>query len=216
MAAAATLSELFSGTVRHFPIAITSALGVAGLATGRPAWILAAVGSVITAVVVLGLQYILLKGFALGPMPGDAVLQACGVIPTVAAGTPYFATPSVWIAMTMFLATYIITAGANVATTRPSGQPNEALSVQQRKSVGTLSIVTTVLLVLFLIIARARTSCETLLGALSGAVVGAALGYSLWHAFSASDPLAGDIHGVMAGLRPGSLRTGAVACVPGN
>jgi hypothetical protein len=214
--AAATITELFSGTVRHFPTALTSALAVAGLATGRPAWIVAAVGAIITAIVTLALQYILLKGFALGPMPGDAVLQACGVIPAAAAGTDYFATPSVWVAMTVFIATYIITSAASVLNTRPSNAPKDSIAVQQRKSVGMLSMVTTVLLVLFLMIARLRTSCETVVGTISGAVVGAALGYGLWRAFSASDPLAGDIHGVMAALRPGTLHTSPLACVPGS
>lgn len=212
--AAATVTELFSGTVRHFPTALTGALAVAGLATGRPAWIVAAVGSIITAIITLGLQYILQKGFALGPMPGDAVLQACGVIPVAAAGTNYFTTPSVWVAMTTFIATYIITSAVSVLTVRPTNAPKESIAVQQRKSVGMLSIVTTVLLVLFLMIARLRTSCETPLGTLSSAAVGAILGYGLWRAFSASDPLAGDIHGVMAALRPGNLRTSPLACVP--
>lgn len=211
--AAATVTELFSGTVRHFPTALTSALAVAGLATGRPAWIVAAVGSIITAVITLGLQYILHKGFALRPMPGDAVLQACGVIPVAAAGTEYYATPSVWVAMTAFIGTYIITSAASVLTIRPTVS-KDSMAVQQRKSVGMLSIVTTVLLLLFLVIARVRTSCETPVGALSGATVGVVLGYGLWRAFSASDTLAGDIHGVMAALRPGNLRTSPRACVP--
>ena len=201
--AAATVTELFSGTVRHFPTALTGALAVAGLSTGRPAWIVAAVGTIITAVITLGIQYILQKGFALGPMPGDAVLQACGVIPVAAAGTEYYATPSVWVAMTAFVGTYIITSAASVLNTRPATASKDSMAVQQRKSVGMLSIVTTVLLLLFLMIARLRTSCETVLGTMSGAAVGAILGYGLWRAFSASDPLAGDIHGVMAALRPG-------------
>ena len=89
--------------------------------------------------------------------------------------------------------------------------PNESLMVQHRKSVGMVSMITTVILMLFIIVPRMFMSeCETKYGAgsLLGLFIGGLAGYGWWKILSVCGPdVSPDIHGVMIGLQPGKFTT---------
>jgi hypothetical protein len=174
-------------------------------------WILIAVGSLLLSIAVLTVQYIMTKTLSLGPMPGAAILDACSMIPVATGG--YSTTPSLWMALSSFFATYIIVNAANIYSMNPSGIAKEALPVQQRKGLGLISMLATVLLFLFLIVPRYTTGCETMVGSILGLGMGVIMGWAWWRILEAcGSDVFPDIHGVMIGLKPGQLRSNPMAC----
>jgi hypothetical protein len=210
----ALVNEFLSGAHRYFPNMITLTLLVVGLFLGKANWVLIGVGGLITVLLVLLAQITLgqLIGGDGGP-PGAALLAACSMLPS--GGGSYITTPSIWIALTMFYITYVLKNASNVYTTKPTKLSSSSIPVQQRKGLGLISIVATVLLMLMLLLPRLMTGCETIFGVILGIATGIGAGIGWWHVLDACGAdYYPDIHGVMIGLRPGSLHTSPVACVP--
>jgi hypothetical protein len=207
--------ELLSGILRLFPNTIIATLFVVGIATGKISWIFIGVGALLMTVATLVVQYILSKTINFGPMPGAEVMEACSILPTAAGA--YTTTPSLWIALSTFLVSYIFINASNIYATKPHRKSQDAISVQQRKGTGLISMLAVCLLFLFLLVPRWNTTCETLIGMLLGAAMGIAGGWIWWKVLDACGPdVYPDIHGVMMGLKPGGLRTGPVACTPAS
>lgn len=212
---AANILDLLGGILRYFPNTMIATLLVGGIALGKMSWILIAIGGMLAAIAALTLQYALFQSFHLGTLPGAAVLEMCSILP--AASGAYLTLPSLWMTLTSFFATYILTNAAVVYTTVPAQATSTALPVMQRKGVGLISMLAASLLALFLVVPRFRTGCETVAGSLTGLGLGAVLGWAWWNVLNASGPdVYPDIHGVMIGLKPGALRTGPLACRPKN
>jgi hypothetical protein len=211
--------ELLSGIVRFFPNTLIVALFVVGVALGKIAWILIALGAVLAAGIVLTIQYVFTKGFQLGEVKDADILAACTLLPMK---TDVMArVPSLWTALTAFFAVFITMNAYSVYTTPAQTPPgstvnmNDVITVQQRKGVGLISMLAIAVLVIFLMIARFRGSCESLLGGGLGLAIGGLAGYFWWSILAACGKnVYPDIHGIMIGLQPGPLRTGggAVAC----
>jgi hypothetical protein len=123
-----------------------------------------------------------------------------------------------WVALTTFLATYITTNAAYVTSAAPAGKASTAaISVQQRKGVGVISIRAITVLFLFMMFFRFNSRCENVLSMIAGAAVGIGMGYSWWGIlYACNKNTYPDIHGVMSGLAPGSLRTSPMACTPSS
>ena len=208
----ATIKDLFESTVRYFPLAISATMAIGGIATAHMPWVLTSVGAALLAAIVGVLQYSFYKVIGWGPEAGDDVLRSCGMIPMGPAA--YSVVPSFWFSLTSFLATVIITNAASVAAAPPAKSVSAAsFPVQNRKSIGALSIIITVSLLLFLAIARfTHGGCETLTGAGFGVLIGALFGWGWWNIISASNKMFGDVHGVAASMIPASLRSSAKAC----
>jgi hypothetical protein len=209
----AVINELLSGIHRYFPNVMTASLIVIGLLTAKVGWVLVGVGAILLAIVVLILQYTINKMIGLGDLPGADVLKACSIIPT-ATGT-FRTTPSVWMSLTAFFLTYIIVNASNVYTTTPAKKAKDSIPVQQRKSVGILSMLAVAILFILLLIPRYASPCESTIGTILGLVVGGFAGWGWWQILNACGAdIYPDIHSVMIGLKPASLRTSPVACVP--
>ena len=209
----ANMTEILSGVLRYFPNTLTMTFLVGGIMLGKISWLLVGVGAIVVAVAVMMFQSIFLKSFGYGSMPGAAVLEACSMIPT--SGGDYSFAPSMWTAMASYFAMYTLMNAVNIYTTTPAKMSKEAIPVQQRKGLGLISILAAVILFIFMLIPRYRTSCETVIGMLTGMAlgIGAAVGY--WYILNACGAdLYPDIHGVMLGLKPDFLRTHPVACTP--
>lgn len=209
------MNEFLSSAHRHFPNIITTTLLIAGLFLGKANWVLVGIGAILTAIIVLAIQYMVGEG-----APGMELIAACSMIPTGGGG--YVTMPSLWVALTLFYMTYIITNAANVYTTKPTKLPAAAIPVQQRKGLGLISMLAASLLLLTLLISRFMSGCESvagmipsIAGVILGAGIGMAAGYGWWRVLNACGAdYYPDIHGVMIGLRPGSLHTSPVACTP--
>lgn len=210
---ATSLMVILTGILRYFPNTMLVTTIVIGLLTARLNWILIGVGGVLLSMFVLTLQYMFLRTLNIGEIPGAGVIEACTLLP-VAAGGEFSALPSIWMALTTFFAAYIITNAAAIYSA-PAKQAPTTIPVQQRKGLGLISILATVLLWLFLVIPRATTGCETIFGSLLGILIGGAVGYGWWHLlFACFQPVWPDIHGVMIGTAPGVLRVGPLVCAP--
>ena len=211
-----TIIEFLSGILRFFPNTMIVTLLVAGIVTAKMSWIFVAIGGLVLAAIILIFQYIagtLNLGKILDGVPGAAVVEACSLIPT-ATGIKYSAMPSMWMALTSFFASYVFINALNVYTAQ-STQSKDALPVQQRKGVGMISMLAAILLFLFLLVPRFRTPCETLGGTIAGVTIGALGAWGWWTLLDAcGSDVFPDIHGVMMGLKPGSLHTAPVACTP--
>jgi hypothetical protein len=212
--AAAGIQDIVLSTARFFPTAVGVTLGVAGLATARLPWLFVAVGLIPLATIVSVLQVILSKGSQ--NTTAGHIYETCSLAPIPGGNSVYGYVPSMWLSLTSFLITVFLSSGLVVATAKPTAKTaNEALPVQQRKGVGTLSIISCVVLLLFMILLRYRSGCEGILGLLAGLVLGVIFGLTWWHVIMrAGGPAAWDVHGVMIGTQPGSLRTSALACLP--
>jgi hypothetical protein len=203
--------------MRFFPNTMIATLFVLGITTGKLAWILVAIGGILTTILTLLAQYVLGKGLSLGPLsdrPGAVIMEACSMIP-VASGAEYSAIPSLWVAVSAFFASYIFMNASNIYTQTPARINKEKLGVQQRKGMGLISMMAVVLLFVFLIVPRYWTGCETRLGIILGLIIGHSSAIAWWKILDACGPdVYPDIHGVMIGLKPGALRTNPVACAP--
>lgn len=209
----AVINELLSGIHRYFPNVMTASLIVIGLLTAKVGWVLVGVGAILLAIVVLILQYTINKMIGLGDLPGADVLKACSIIPT-ATGT-FRTTPSIWMSLTAFFLTYIIVNASNVYTTTPAKKAKDSIPVQQRKSVGILSMLAVAILFILLLIPRYASPCESTMGTILGLAVGGFAGWGWWQILNAcGSDIYPDIHSVMIGLKPASLRTSPIACVP--
>jgi len=213
--AATPLMEILAGILRYFPNTMLTTLMVVGLLTARLNWIMIGVGGILLSIFVLTLQYIFLKSLNLGVIPGSAVIEACSLLP-ITGDAEFSSLPSIWMALTTFFASYILTNAVAIYTTPATKKSaNSSIPVQQRKGLGIISIVAVLLMWLFLVIPRAITGCETVFGTILGVGLGAVAGWGWWQilyaCFQSAWP---DIHGVMLGTAPGALRSGPMACLP--
>lgn len=203
--------ELLQYVLRYFPNTVGATLFVVGIATGKMAWVLTAIGGLVVAILTLTLQYVLNKTLDIGAMPGAAVIEACSILP-VAKGA-YATIPSLWITLTTFFATFIFVNAMNVYKTTPAKVSRDATAVQQRKGVGLISMLAAVLLLVFMALPRAFGACENTIGIVTGLALGIFMGIGWWTILNACGPdVFPDIHGVMIGLKPGALRTNPMAC----
>lgn len=217
------VSDFLSGIHRYFPTMMTTTLIVVGLLLSKINWILVGFGSLVTALIVMVLQWPFSGGRMGTSAIGDwdlnstAILEVCGLLPAATGGV-YTRMPSLWFALVTFYMAYILRNAISVYTTRPATAAAAASSsAQHRKGVGIISILTTVILFLVLAVARMTTSCEHWLGALSGIVIGGSIGVGWWYALSAGGTdYYPDIHSVMIGLNPGPVHGSAVACARTN
>lgn len=211
--------DLLLSAAQYFPIAVGTTMFVGGLATARIPWVVASLG-----MATLGFVLVLLH-FFLGLTPagrssygsslsGAHIFEVCSLTPIPGKDQVYFSVPSMWVSLTTYLLLIILFSAVRVATSNPTTASKEALPVQQRKGVGTLSILACVILFLFLLLLRVQTGCETILGVLFGIGAGVAAAFAFWTAMRAGGPAVWDVHGVMLGVQPGSLRTGPLACLP--
>jgi hypothetical protein len=199
--------ELLAGILRLFPNMMMVTLFVVGIATGKLAWLAAASGGAIVAVAVLAGQVLSSKLSGDKTIPGFDVVEACSLIPTMR-GEQYTYTPSFWVALTTFFASFIFTNALNVYSAQPGpSAKSEVIPVQQRKSIGLISMISVTILFLFLMIARWNTSCESLAGLITGIIIGAGTAVGWWYLLGICGMgVFPDIHGVMIGLGPAALR----------
>ena len=208
-----TVVELLSGILRFFPNTIIATLFFLGIALGKPAWILIAAGGVAVAILVLTLQYIGGKAFGFSGLPGSAVMETCSILPIATANVPYFATPSLWVSLTSFIASFIFMNAINIYTQTTAGTKQNAIPVVQRKGVGLISILAVTILFATIVIPRYWTNCETLAGLITGLIIGIGSGVTWWYILDACGAdVYPDIHGIMIGLKPGGIRSNPLAC----
>ena len=209
----ASTLELLSGVLRYFPNTMMVTMTVGGIALGRIAWVLVAIGAMILSAIILTVQYLFNKGIGLMPMPGAAVLDACALIPTIR-NAPYFTTPSLWMALTMYFSLYTVLNAGYIYQANPTRRTKETIPTQQRKGLGLISIMATVILFLFLVIPRFITPCESAMGSVLGLGLGAGFAYLWWKILDAcGSDVFPDIHGVLASLNRGKLHDAPRACV---
>lgn len=226
MTATAAIIEFVSGLAKNFPITMMGITLVGGLALGQLAWVVMGATTLALILLCTGLHFVGGKTFSdvWFPRSSDfAILQACSIVPVTSPTSSYFYIPSVWMAVTTYFLTYILLNAIAVYNAPAKKLPQEALPVQHRKSVGVVSIITTLLLFVGLLVFRLRTGCEHFTPILTipipfGALLGIALGavFALfYYAYRAGgDTLSTDVHGVLSGLQPGSLRDHPLACAP--
>jgi len=203
---ATPIVELLSGVYRFLPNTLTASLIILGIFLGKIAWILIGIGAIVLSILVSLLQYGKGKAMgAYGSLSGAAAVSACSIMPSN--GESFETVPSLWMATALFYMTYIMKNAITVYSAKPIGTKSDALTVQHRKGVGIVSIITTVILLAFLIIPRAFWSnCESMLGGLVGGVLGIGFGVMWWMILNACGAdVYPDIHGVMIGIRPGRL-----------
>jgi hypothetical protein len=206
--------DIVLSTAQYFPTAVGVTLGVAGLATARLPWLFAASGLVPLAFLIWVLQIFAFKITGQHTTAGH-IYEMCSLAPIPGPTPRYAYAPSTWMTLTAYLITVLMASASVVATSKPaSTTTNAALPVQQRKGVGTLSILACVILTLFLLLLRYRTGCEGIIGLISGFILGGSFGALWWAVMRAGGPAAWDVHGVMLGTQPGSLRTTPLACLP--
>lgn len=209
----ASVVEMLSGILRFFPNTMIMILLVGGIALSKISWLFIGFGALLLAVLVLMLQYIFERTTGSGTIPGMAVLEACSLLPVVRGGGSYSVVPSMWITLTTFFCTYIVTNAAYIYTQRPIAKSQELISVQQRKGTGLISMLATLILFVVLIGPRLMTGCEHWLGVVLGVALGVMAGWGWWQILNAcgSDILP-DIHGIMIGLKTGVVRGSPLAC----
>lgn len=211
----ASFAELLSGVLRFFPNTMIITLLVVGTITGKLSWIVIALGGVLLAIAVLTLQYVFGKVYPAGNMPGSAIMEACSLLPAISATAVYTPLPSLWIALSSYFLSYIFVNAMRVYTATPANAKNNALPVVQRKGIGLISMLAVVVLFIFLMVPRYRTGCESRLGTVLGLAAGVSMGWVWWNVLDAcGSDVFPDIHGVLMGIKPGTLHTAPVACTP--
>lgn len=219
----AAVIELLLGLARTFPNTMTAMSLIGGVALGRTPWVIMGAGAISLALLIIVLQLIT-GSIATSTRTMDAaVIQACSMLP-IATNSTYHYVPSLWTAITVYFVVYILMNAVAVYTAPSTKLPEEAMPVQHRKSIGVVSIFAIILLAVTLLIVRLQTGCEYVwrLGPMAIPVgfllaIGLGIGWAVVMRTAASasgDPNVSDVHGVMIGLQPGTLRTHPLACKP--
>lgn len=213
----AEIPELMAGVWRLFPNTIIMTLLVGGILLARMSWVVIALGGLVTATLTLLIQFVVDKSSLIpggNMIPGSDIMHACSLTPNSKGS--YAMVPSMWVTLTTFLATYIVTNAAYVTSAPPAPNASTtAIPVQQRKGVGVISILAITILFLFMMFFRFNSRCENILSMVTGAALGIFMGYSWWGIlYACGKNTYPDIHGVMLGLSPGTLRTSPLACTP--
>ena len=201
----AALVEVLTGIYQYLPNTLTTSLLVFGVFLGRISWILTAMGAIVLTILISLLQFGKAKFVPdFGKLPGAAAVAACSILPSKAES--FETIPSLWMATAFYYATFILINASNIYMTKPTKKSSEALTVQHRKAVGIVSIVTTLILCAFLIVPRFIWSdCESkyAIGGFLGAAIGVLMGLAWWTLLDLCGPdVYPDVHGVMIGLRP--------------
>jgi hypothetical protein len=219
----ASILQLLTGVLRYFPNIMMMTLLVGGIMLAKLSWIWIAAGGLVVAIIVLTAQFLLNKiSGDYFNIPGINVIDMCSILPRTSADK-YSLIPSLWVTLTTFFGAYIVINAANIYSTNPSAKPKDATPVQQRKGMGLISMLAAILLLVVLLLGRYFTGCEVQLSGPAGSAVGffsfllsigigAGMAFGWWHMLAAGGTSNSDIHGVMAGLTPGGLRAGAMAC----
>lgn len=206
--------DFFRHVLRYFPNTISVTLIVAGIALGQVAWILVAGGAIVLTLFIMFFQRVVFKSFGVGQSPGQALLMACSILPTVT-DDKYYNIPSMWLALTSYFVSYILSNASYIYSARPSSSlSRDTTAVAQRKGVGLISMLAITVLFLFLAIIRCTSVCETRIGVISGILLGTAFGIGWWYLLHLGGPSISDIHGVLRGLS-GVQQLGAQACTGG-
>ena len=206
--------EVLSGIYRFLPNTLTVSLMVLGVFLGKISWIMISSAAIALCVLIILVQAVFLPGnihqiSAFKMLSGGAALSACSPLPSKIKETDVlYTTPSLWMAVTTFYLAYILMNAINVYNTtapRPSTHDKYlSFKIDNRKSVGLISMIATFILLACLIITRFFSQCESTGGALVGAVLGYFAGMGLWYLLSINGTdVWPDIHGVMIGLKPG-------------
>ena len=200
--------ELLSGVLRFFPSTMTVGLITTGIMLGKVSWVLVGIGAILLSVIGLSLQQVLGNFESFVPATERFILEACSLLPSAREGWTYSYAPSLWFAMTAFYLIYILRNAGHVYSTKPTKVSNDATATQQRKGIGLISMISVVILFMFLMVPRYISPCETRIGTVLGLLLGGLWGWAWWEILNAAgSDVYPDIHGVMSGLRPGSLRT---------
>jgi len=204
-----SIVEALSGIMRLFPNTMLITLFVVGMATSKFAWILIALGGLLTGILTMMLQYMSgkLPWNSSDGIPGEDILAACSIVPNVK-GASFSYAPSMWTSMSAFFLSFIFINAFNVYSAPPGhGSKKDVIPVQQRKGIGLISMLSVIVLGIFLLVARYHTNCETPLGMFFGAITGIGSAYAWWLLVAlCGAKIYPDIHGVMIGLGPAHLR----------
>lgn len=204
------LLEILSQIGKSFPNIITATLFVLGIMLGKIAWICIAGGAIVL-ILVVGVFQIIIGSITTEKfnVPGAAAVSACSIIPPNSILEESFSNiPSMWMSVTFFYLTYIVMNALTVYNTKPAKAHGDSITVQNRKSMGTLSIITTVILLMCMVCMRYFLwgTCESIIGTLLGGVLGVVGGFFWWKLLAACGPdVYPDIHGVMVGLKPRAM-----------
>jgi hypothetical protein len=212
------IAELFAGLVQHFPMTMFTISLLGGIATGRVAWIVMGAIGALLGIVIFSFHMAtqskpIWKDWL--STPDIAILQACAMAP-ISVTTRYQYTPSLWAAITTFFLFYILQNAIAVYRAPVTKLPKETAPVQHRKSVGVISILMTLILLIVLLFARYNTACETPWGYFFGILLGVGFATIFQGVNATGSPFLSDVHGVMMGLQPGTLRSHPLACAPAS
>lgn len=229
----ANATELIGAIIRQFPNIMTITLLIGGILLAKIPWIMAAVGAIVTTLVITAVFHLGVKSFLdlmspesyavklfsllglYGSRSATGIEEVCALIPTMGLGGGTIITgPSLWIALMTFYLAYVATNAINVFTTKPAQASPDTIPVAQRQGVGVVSLLAIAVLFLLLLTIRATSSCETVSGSIAGVVLGGVMGYGWWRIMALCGDLFPDVHGVMIGLKPAQLKTSPLACVP--
>jgi hypothetical protein len=210
------LAEILGGILRFFPNTMFVTFLIAGIMTGRMPWILAAAGGLVTIATTslfqgLAQWFLGIDAVRYDFKPGEVAADSCSLTPST---DVFIQVPSMWIATSAFYATYIFTNALNIYTYTSTTNQNR-IPVQQRKGMGLISMVAVFLLFFFLLVPRFMTTCESIMGTITGLGIGIGWGVAWWHIVNLCGAnIFPDVHGVMIGLTPGSLKSNPFAYVP--
>ena len=211
-------AEILGGILRFFPNTMLITFFVAGVMTGRMPWILAAMGGIVTIMTTwlfqgVGRWMFGTEAVAYDFRPGDVAVESCSLTPNSVTDV-FIQTPSMWIATSSFYATYIFMNALNIYRYK-STTSQDRIHVQQRKGMGLISMVAIFLLFVFLLVPRFLTTCESIIGTITGLAIGLGWGVGWWNIVNLCGAnIFPDVHGVMIGLTPGSLKSNPFAYMP--
>jgi len=206
--------EVLSGIYRFLPNTMTASLLVLGVFLGKISWVIISCSAIVLSLLIVFIQSICIPG-AFHQIPGfkmlsgGAALAACSPLPSRIKDTDVLhTTPSLWMSVTAFYLGYIIMNALNVymADAARPGTPDKYLNfkIDHRKSVGLISIISSVFLLIFLMFTRFFSTCESIGGSILGLLLGVGAGIGMWYVLSINgSDIYPDIHGVMIGLKPG-------------
>lgn len=205
------MSEFILASIHNIPMSFFIITMIGGLLFARLPWIFVAMGGVFVFLIVRAFHMIFKEGLGIQPTdPLGPIFYSSAANDMMCNPIMYFVdpnspnrmnNPSLWTALTVYFASFIIYNSFRLYSMPTDGKPTEP--AQRRVFVTLRSVVVSIVFLFLAMFIRYRSGCENEIGMCLGAALGLSSAIGIWHLIDfCNTRLQGDLMGILQSSAP--------------